>query len=141
MPFVGEYLKICHSGSNQFTEVIDEIMSDEPERAGSTLNQHTYPMIFVKFIKKINELKLDFNIVVAITGVEFAFSKDSSNLKSIVYLLRSASVYLHHNSFFKFILTLKKYDEPSKAYKKFNIEVQETSQSNLKSEATDKSSN
>lgn len=139
MPFVGEYLKICHSGSNQFTEVIDEIMSDAPDRVGAALNQHTYPIIFVKFIKKINELKLDFNIVVAITGVEFAFSKDSSNLKSIVYLLRSASVYLHHNSFFKFILTLKKYDEPSQAYKKYNIDVQETSQSNFKSEATEKS--
>jgi hypothetical protein len=70
-------------------------------------------------VKKINEMKLDFNIVVAITGLEYAFAKDNSNLQSIVYLLRSASVYLHHNSFFKFIMTLKKYEEPSKEFRKF----------------------
>jgi hypothetical protein len=141
LPFIGEYLQICDSGTNQFTEVIKEIMSNDSGARGDVMNQHTYPAIFVKFVKRINELKLDFNIVVAITGVEYSFAHDNSNLQSIVYLLRSASVYLHHNSFLKFILTLKKYEEPSKEYRKFNVEVQETSQSQFKSEhlATDQS--
>lgn len=119
MPFVGDYLQICDSGKNEFTQVIKEIMSNDSDGSKEMLNQHTYPAIFVKFVKKINEMKLDFNIVVAITGLEYAFAKDNSNLQSIVYLLRSASVYLHHNSFFKFIMTLKKYEEPSKEFRKF----------------------
>lgn len=40
----------------------------------SYLTQNNFPQIFVKFIKRLNELKLDFNIVVAITGIEFAFA-------------------------------------------------------------------
>ena len=52
----------------------------------------------------MNELKLDFNIVVAITGIEHAYQQD--DFSNIVYLLRSASVYLNTNSFFKFIVTL-----------------------------------
>jgi len=55
---------------------------------------------------------LDFNVVVAITGIEYAF--DINDAQNIVYLLRSASVYLNQNSFFKFILTMKKYPEISK---------------------------
>ena len=67
--------------------------------------------IFVKFVKRLNELKLDFNIAVVITGLEYAF--DANNLQNIVYLLRSASVYLNQNSFFKFIVTLQHWDPPS----------------------------
>lgn len=66
----------------------------------------------MRFIKRVNELRLDFNVVVAITGIEYAF--DMSDTQNFVYLLRSASVYLNQNSFFKFILTMKKYPEISK---------------------------
>lgn len=55
-------------------------------------------------------MKLDLNIVVAITGIEFAYKQD--DFSNIIFLLRSASVYLHTNSFFKFILTMKHQDEP-----------------------------
>jgi len=83
----------------------------------STLSEHNYPQIFVKFIKRLNELRLDFNIVVAVTEIESAY--DDSDLQNFIYLLRSASVYLNQNSFLKFILTLKKCEPASQAYKSF----------------------
>ena len=69
------------------------------------------PSVFVKFIKRINELRLDFNIVIVITGLEYAFEQD--DLQNFVYLLRSAAVYLNQNSFLKFIFTMKNCPEPS----------------------------
>jgi hypothetical protein len=87
--------------TNEFTQVIKEIMGGNDKE--DYLKQSNYPQIFVKFVKRINEMKLDFNIVVAITGIEFAFKQD--DFSNIVYLLRSASVYLHTNSFLKFLVT------------------------------------
>jgi len=101
IPVLKQYLLI--SSTNEFKWVIEELF-DAPCKESTALNEQFHPDIFVKFIKRINELKLDFNIVVAITGLEYAF--DANNLQNIVYLLRSASVYLNQNSFIKFILTM-----------------------------------
>ena len=92
---------ISTKGQNQFAQVIEEMMGGDKE---NYLTQSNYPQIFVKFVKRINELKLDFNIVIAITGLEHAYKQD--DFSNIVYLLRSASVYLNTNSFLKFIVTL-----------------------------------
>ena len=66
----------------------------------------------VKFFKELNQLKLSFSVVVAITGIEYAH--DSNCLQSIVYLLRSISVFLNQNSFLKVIVTMQTWDPPSK---------------------------
>ena len=54
-------------------------------------------------------MRLDFNIAIFITGIEYTMTLDGGgdDLQSIVYLLRSASVYLHKNSFLKFIFDHK----------------------------------
>ena len=101
VPFIKDYLLISSKCKNEFSQVIEEMMSGNKE---NHLTQSNYPQIFVKFVKRVNELKLDFNIVVAITGIEHAYQQD--DFSNIVYLLRSASVYLNTNSFFKFIVTL-----------------------------------
>ena len=56
-------------------------------------------------------MSLDFNIVIYIIGIENKITIDGGgdDLQSIVYLLRSTSLYLHKNSFLKFILTMKMY--------------------------------
>jgi hypothetical protein len=116
---VGQYLQIADS--RQFTQVIEEMMStDLNEIGGEYLTEHNYPAIFVKFVKRINEMRLDFNIAIFITGIEYTMTLDGGgdDLQSIVYLLRSASVYLHKNSFLKFILTMKKYSDPTAKNKK-----------------------
>jgi hypothetical protein len=50
----------------------------DAKKESKYLNQQNHADVFVKFIKRINELKLDFNIVIAITGIEYAF--DAGNL-------------------------------------------------------------
>lgn len=94
--------------------------TDLNEIGGEYLTEHNYPAIFVKFVKRINEMRLDFNIAIFITGIEYTMTLDGGgdDLQSIVYLLRSASVYLHKNSFLKFILTMKKYSDPTAKNKK-----------------------
>ena len=82
------------------------------------------PSIFVKFIKRINELRLDFNIVLVVTGLEYAY--DADNMQNFIYLLRSAAVYMNQNSFLKFIFTMRSCPEPSgealKLIEKLNVD-------------------
>lgn len=75
MPVLKEYLLI--SENKEFKLVLEEIF-DESTNAKHSLMETQYPDVFVKFIKKINQLKLDSNIVIIITGLEFAF--ENSNL-------------------------------------------------------------
>ena len=120
LPFLKDYLLI--SSSNKFKWLIQELEDNSFDitKEGKCLNQQNHADVFVKFIKRINELKLDFNIVIAITGIEYAF--DASHLQNIVYLIRAASVFLNQNSFVKFILTMKHCEEPSPAFKKLQDE-------------------
>lgn len=72
LPFLTQYLQI--GNNSEFEHVIAEVMSSEGKSAKREyLTQSSYPSIFVRFIKRINELRLDFNVVVAITGIEYAF--------------------------------------------------------------------
>lgn len=46
------------------------------QNQNEVLTQQNYPDIFVRFVKKINELRLDYNIVIFITAIEYAFDQN-----------------------------------------------------------------
>lgn len=106
-PFLRDYLLL--TSKEDFNQILAEIF-DEPMTHSSSLKESQSCEVFVKFIRRINEMKLDFNIVIAITGLEYCF--DANNLQNFVYVLRSASVYLNQNSFIKIIATMQHWDEP-----------------------------
>lgn len=61
-----------------------------------------YTEIFVKFVKKLRELKLDYNIVIVISQADCCYNKN--NLHNFLLLLRSAIKFAP--PYLKFILTL-----------------------------------
>ena len=61
-----------------------------------------YTEIFVKFVKKLRELKLDYNIVIVISQVDIWYNKN--NLHNFIFLLRNAVKFIP--SYLKFVLTL-----------------------------------
>lgn len=61
-----------------------------------------YTAIFIKFIKKLRELKLDYNIVVCIAQADCAYVKN--NLHNFIFLLRHAIKYAP--PYLKFVVTL-----------------------------------
>ena len=79
MPFLSDYLKI--SSNTEFEDLFKELKFKDVkndaescwEQGNAPPTEKFSPSIFVKFIKRVNELRLDFNIVVVVTGIEYAF--------------------------------------------------------------------
>ena len=79
VPVLGEYLLIGESNQSKFAKVIQEFLHCRSgKREVETLTEQNYPSVFVQMVKKLNELRLDFSVVIAITGIEAAF--DENNL-------------------------------------------------------------
>jgi hypothetical protein len=57
--------------------------------------------IFIRFLKKLRELKLDYNIVICISQADLAYNKNY--LCNFIFLLRHAIK--HSPTYIKFILT------------------------------------
>ena len=60
-----------------------------------------YTEIFIRFIKTLRELKLDYNIVILISQVDCGYVRD--NLHNFIYLMRQALMYMP--VYLKFVLT------------------------------------
>ena len=58
----------------------------------------------IKFLKIIRQIKLDFNVCLFITGIENLFN--ISDLQNLVYILRSASLYMP--PYLRFVFTAEK---------------------------------
>jgi hypothetical protein len=85
--------------------------STTKELEGDIFLQRESPDLLVKFFKILNELTLDFNIGIFITGVENLYSKgDQNRFRSFILLLRSCSLFIP--SFVKIVLTMEQ--RPSK---------------------------
>ena len=61
-----------------------------------------YTEIFIKFVKKLRELKLDYNIVIVISQVDSWYNKN--NLHNFIFLLRNALRFAP--PYLKFVMTL-----------------------------------
>ena len=69
--------------------------------------QQEAPALLVKFFKILQQVKLDFNICVFITGIENVFDQD--DLHNIVYLIRSLTCSsLYMPLYMRFVLTAEK---------------------------------
>lgn len=71
--------------------------------------------MLVKFFKILQQVKLDFNICVFITGIENVFNM--SDLHNIVYVIRSLtcnSLYMPH--YMRFVLTAERREGKSKNF-------------------------